>query len=158
MRSVWRHLEEVICGCVFLCMTLLGFINVAVRNLTNYSLASTQELIINGMVLLTVFGAAIAAKKGQHLAVTVFYDLVPASFKRALVVLSTLLIIATLALCTLFTVTLLSHQFTSGVVSSALQIPQWYYTLIVPLGFLMLMIRQLELAIAEFRRPGDASC
>ncbi|WP_110691028.1 TRAP transporter small permease [Salinicola endophyticus] len=158
MRSVWHHFEEVICGCVFLGMTLLGFINVVVRNLTNYSLASTQELIINGMVLLTVFGAAIAAKRGQHLAVTVLYDIAPARFKRVLVVVSTLLVLVTLVLCTLFTVTLLGHQYTSGVVSSALQVPQWYYTLIVPLGFVMLMIRQLELAIAELRRPGGVAC
>ncbi len=139
-------------------MTLLGFINVVVRNLTNYSLASTQELIINGMVLLTVFGAAIAAKRGQHLAVTVLYDIAPARFKRVLVVVSTLLVLVTLVLCTLFTVTLLGHQYASGVVSSALQVPQWYYTLIVPLGFVMLMIRQLELAIAELRRPGGVAC
>lgn len=153
MMYLWRHLEEVICGAVFLSMTLLGFINVVVRNLSNYSLASTQELVINGMVLLTVFGAAIAAKKGQHLAVTVLYDIAPRSFKRVLVLLSTLLIIFTLVLCTVFTVNLLANQYSSGVVSSALQIPQWYYTLIVPLGFVMLMIRQIELAIAEIMRP-----
>ncbi|OHY98261.1 hypothetical protein BC443_04135 [Salinicola sp. MIT1003] len=153
MRYLWRHFEEAICGVVFLSMTLLGFINVVVRNLSNYSLASTQELVINGMVLLTIFGAAIAAKKGQHLAVTVLYDIAPRSFKRALVLLSTLLVILTLTLCTVFTVNLLTNQYSSGVVSSALQIPQWYYTLIVPLGFVMLMIRQIELAIAEIKKP-----
>ena len=105
------------------------------------------------MVLLTIFGAAIAAKKGQHLAVTVLYDIAPRSFKRALVLLSTLLVILTLTLCTVFTVNLLTNQYSSGVVSSALQIPQWYYTLIVPLGFVMLMIRQIELAIAEIKKP-----
>ncbi|WP_110656540.1 TRAP transporter small permease [Salinicola halimionae] len=153
MMHLWRHLEEAVCGTVFLLMTLLGFINVMVRNLSNYSLASTQELVINGMVLLTVFGAAIAAKKGQHLAVTVLYDIAPRSCKRVLVLLSTLLIIFTLVLCTVFTVNLLDNQYSSGVVSSALQIPQWYYTLIVPLGFVMLMIRQIELAVAEIKKP-----
>jgi len=51
MKSIWQYLEETVCVAVFLCMTLLGFVNVMVRNLTSYSLASTQELVINGMVL-----------------------------------------------------------------------------------------------------------
>lgn len=155
MKILWRHFEEVICGVVFLCMTLLGFVNVVVRNLTNFSMASSQELVINGMVLLTVFGAAIAAKHGHHLAVTVLYDSVPRSFKRVLVVISTLLIIITLLLCSKFTYNLLANQYASGVVSSALQIPQWYYTLIVPFGFVILLIRQIELAVAEFKQLGE---
>ncbi|SDO12350.1 TRAP transporter small permease [Vreelandella arcis] len=153
-KILWRHFEEVICGIVFLCMTLLGFVNVVVRTLTNFSLASTQELVINGMVVLTVFGAAIAAKHGQHLAVTVLYENVPRAFKRTLVLISTLLVIVTLVLCSWFTYNLLANQYDSGVVSSALQIPQWHYTLIVPFGFVMLLIRQIELAVVEFQQLG----
>ncbi|WNL41983.1 TRAP transporter small permease subunit [Halomonas sp. PAMB 3264] len=155
MKLLWRHFEEVICVVVFLCMTFLGFVNVVVRNLTNFSMASSQELVVNGMVLLTVFGGAIAARHGQHLAVTVLYDSVPRYLKKALVILSTLLIMTTLLLCSRFTYSLLVNQYGSGVVSSALQVPQWYYTLIVPFGFLMLLIRQIELAVVEFRQLGE---
>ncbi|MDV6317991.1 TRAP transporter small permease [Chromohalobacter sp. HP20-39] len=154
IKILLRHFEEVICGIVFLCMTLLGFANVVARNLTNFSLASTQELIIHGLVVLTVFGAAIAAKHGQHLAVTVLYDNVPRAFKRALVVVSISLVVVTLMLCCFFTYKLLMHQYASGVVSSALQIPKWYYTLVIPFGFVMLLIRQVELAVVEFQQLG----
>lgn len=156
-KYIWRHFEEVICGVIFLCMTLLGFINVIVRNLTTFSLASSQELVINGMVLLTVFGAAIAARKGQHLAVTALYECMPAAVKRGMVVLSTVLIVISLALCTWLTYNLLVNQYQSGVVSSALQVPQWIYTLVVPVGFIMLLVRQVELAVMELRQSGEPS-
>jgi len=151
-KLFWQNFEEVICGVVFLCMTLLGFVNVVVRNLTNFSLATTQELLINGFVVLTVFGSAVAAKHGQHLAVTSLYDSVPRAFKIFLVLVSTLLIVLTVALCGWFTYKMLAYQYASGIVSSGLQIPQWHYTVIVPFGFVMLMIRQLELAAAEFQQ------
>lgn len=154
IKVIWKYFEEAICGVVFLCMTFLGFVNVVARNFTNFSLASTQELVINGMVILTVFGAAIAARNGHHLAVTVLYDSVPRKFRRMLVVISTLLIVVTLVLCSCFTYDLLANQYASGVVSSALQIPQWCYTLILPLGFVVLLIRQTELAVHEFKKLG----
>lgn len=152
VKVLWRNLEEAVCVTVFLSMTVLGFANVLVRNLTSYSLASTQELVINGLVLLTIFGAASAAKYGQHLAVTVVYDSIPRSIKRFFVVISTLLICIALLLCSRFTYQLLCNQYESGVVSSSLQIPQWYYTLFLPLGFLLIMIRQVELSIFEIKK------
>lgn len=52
MRIFLRHAEEHFCVVLFLLMTLLGFVNVVVRYLTNYSLAATEELLTNGFLLL----------------------------------------------------------------------------------------------------------
>ena len=62
-----REAERLICAVLFLGMTLLGFANVVVRYATNYSLASSEELLTNGFLLLTVFGAAIAVEAGVAL-------------------------------------------------------------------------------------------
>ena len=83
-----REAERLICAILFLGMTLLGFMNVVVRYATNYSLASSEELLTNGFLLLTVFGAAIAARQGQHLAVTAVVSMLPRRAGQAVVVLS----------------------------------------------------------------------
>ena len=82
MKFLLREAEKIICAALFLGMTLLGFANVVVRYGTNYSLAATEELLTNGFLILTVFGAAIAARRGEHLAVTLFYDSLPATIRR----------------------------------------------------------------------------
>ena len=68
MRFLLNEFEKIVCAVLFLGMTLIGFINVVVRYATHYSFAASEELLTNGFLLLTVFGAAIAARRGQHLA------------------------------------------------------------------------------------------
>ena len=45
MSFVLRDAEKIVCAVILLAMTLLGFANVVVRYLTNYSLAATEELL-----------------------------------------------------------------------------------------------------------------
>lgn len=56
MRAVIDYFEEGLCALIFLAMTGLGFANILVRYLSSRSLASTEELLINGFLLLTVLG------------------------------------------------------------------------------------------------------
>ena len=66
MRFLLNEFEKIVCAVLFLGMTLIGFINVVVRYATHYSFAASEELLTNGFLLLTVFGAAIAARRGQR--------------------------------------------------------------------------------------------
>ncbi|WP_211268176.1 TRAP transporter small permease subunit [Suttonella ornithocola] len=45
------------------------------------------------------------------------------------------------------------EQKTSGIVSSSLQIPLWYYSAILPFGFLLIAIRVLEHTKDILRHP-----
>lgn len=157
MRALIDNLEEALCALIFLIMTLLGFANIVVRYLTDRSFAATEELLINGFLLLTVLGAAIAAKRGDHLAVTIVYDLLPRTGRIALIVVSTALSVLLLALAAWFTGHLVANQLTSGMLSYALQIPAWYYTIGVPVGFLLVMVRFVQHAARLLRqlRTGD---
>lgn len=65
MRFLLNEFEKIVCAVLFLGMTLIGFINVVVRYATHYSFAASEELLTNGFLLLTVFGAAIAARRGS---------------------------------------------------------------------------------------------
>ncbi len=151
MSFVLREAEKIICAVLFLAMTALGFANVLVRYFTNYSLAATEELLTNGFLLLTIFGAAIAARNGEHLAVTILYDAVPKPLRRAILILSAALSLMLLALSAFFTYQLLTNQLQSGVRSYALQLPAWYYSAGLPFGFALIIIRYLQRAREMWR-------
>lgn len=141
------RLEEYICAVVFLLMTFIGFANVLVRYLSNYSFAATQELLLNGFLLLTVFGAAIAARRGQHLAVTLFTDMLPKKFQPVVRWLAVGLGVALLMLSAWYCVELIANQRRSGIVSAGLQVPSWYYSLALPLGFSLIALRLVQGAL-----------
>ncbi|MBO0902912.1 TRAP transporter small permease [Jiella sonneratiae] len=155
MRYLLDEAEKIVCAVVFLAMTILGFVNVVVRYLTSYSFAATQELLLDGFLIITVFGAAIAARRGEHLAVTLLTDLLPAAGRRAAVALSAALSILLLALSAWFTLGLVQNQYQSGVTSSGMQIPEWYVSAALPLGFLMIAVRLVEAGFSEWRTAGD---
>lgn len=146
MNFILRDFEKIVCVAIFAAMTALGFVNVVVRYLTSYSLASSEELLTNGFLLLTIFGAAIAARSGDHLAVTLLYDVVPPPVRKAILLLATALSALLLALSAWFCWQLVTNQMSSGIRSYALQIPAWYYSVAMPFGFALILIRYLQYA------------
>lgn len=149
MGRVVRNVEEILSAVVFLAMTGLGFANVMVRYLTNRSFAATEELLINGLLILTLLGAAIAAKRAQHLSVTIIDQLLPGRLQLVVHVVATALGVLLLALAAWHTFELVQRQLASGVRSYALFIPAWYYTVGLPVGFLLVLIRFVERAVVD---------
>ena len=149
------RLEEYICSLIFLAMTAVGFANVLVRYLTNYSFAATQEVLLNGFLLITVFGAAIAARRGQHLAVTLFADMLPPRGRLVIQWVATVLGVLLLLLSAYYCVELIGNQRRSGITSAGLQVPSWYYSLALPLGFAMIALRLVQGTRRAVREGAD---
>ncbi|WP_035485191.1 TRAP transporter small permease [Geminicoccus roseus] len=152
MRAVLDDAEKLLCALILLAMTVLGFLNIIVRYLTSYSFAATEEILINGFLLLTIFGAAIAARRGEHLAVTLVFDMLPGRGRQVLLWLSTGLSVLLMLLSAWYCFQLVQNQFQSGVVSPGLQVPAWYYTVGLPLGFLLIVVRLVQHAIRTSRQ------
>ena len=104
--------------------------------------------------MITVFGAAIAARRGEHLAVTLVTDLLPAAGRRIAVAISAALSVLLLALSAWYTLGLVQNQYESGVTSSGMQIPEWYVSVGLPVGFTLIAIRLVQAGFAEWRQPG----
>ena len=153
MRFLLQEFEKIVCALLFLGMTLIGFINVVVRYATHYSFAASEELLTNGFLLLTVFGAAIAARRGQHLAVTIVQDFLPRPAARVVFVLSVILSVMLLAASAWFSWATLMNQIDSGIHSYALGVPAWWYQIGLPFGFALIIIRYLQHAAETWHPP-----
>ncbi|MFP7672508.1 TRAP transporter small permease [Marivita sp. S0852] len=147
MRHVLRDAEKIICAALFLGMTGLGFANVFVRYATNMSFAATEELLTNGFLLLTIFGAALAARRGEHLAVTLVHDSLPRWLWRPVFLLSATLSVGLLAISAWFSWATLANLFSNGMRSYALGLPAWYYQAAVPFGFALIILRYVQHAV-----------
>ncbi|MBC7133034.1 MAG: TRAP transporter small permease subunit [Roseovarius sp.] len=146
-----REAERLVCVVLFLGMTLIGFANVVVRYGTSYSFAASEELLTNGFLLLTVFGAAIAARQGQHLAVTAVVDLLPPALRRPVVLISAALSVLLLLASAWLAWQSLTVLLANGLRSYALGIPAWYYQAAVPFAFVLIAIRFVAHTVAEYR-------
>lgn len=153
MRFILNEAEKIVCAVIFLIMTAVGFANVCARYLTHYSLAATEELLTYGFLLLTVFGAAIAARRGEHLAVTLLTDLLPRGLRKTVFLLSVALTVLLLAMSAWFSWAALVNLINNGMKSYALQIPAWYYQAAVPFGFALIIVRYLQYALKVLRDP-----
>ncbi|WP_417742439.1 TRAP transporter small permease [Salipiger sp.] len=155
MSFILRDAEKIICAVLFLAMTFLGFANVVVRYGTHYSLAATEELLTNGFLLLTIFGAAIAARRGEHLAVGLVHDLLPRPARRVVFALSVAASVLLLALSAWFSWQAMTNMMGNGMRSYGLQIPAWYYQAAVPFGFALVLVRYLQHAVLVWRTGED---
>lgn len=149
LRLVLRDFEKIVCAVLFLGMAALGFVNVVIRYGTNLSFAASEELLINGFLLLTVFGAALAARRGEHLAVTLVADRLPRGLWFAVFALSVALSVALLALSAWFSWQAMVNIQRVGMRSYALGIPAWYYQAALPFGFALTILRYLQRAWEE---------
>jgi TRAP-type C4-dicarboxylate transport system permease small subunit len=156
IRFILRDFEKIVCTLLFLGMTALGFANVVVRYGTNLSFAASEELLINGFLVLTVFGAAIAARRGEHLAVTMVHDMLPRALWMPVFLLSVALSVALLGFSAWFSWDAMMNIRRVGMRSYALGLPAWYYQAALPFGFGLVIIRYLQHAWEVGRAGGRA--
>lgn len=154
---LFDQLEQIVCAVLLLLMTILGFANVAVRYGTNRSLAATEELLTGGFVLLTVFGAAIAARRGEHLAVELISDMLPRPLRQMVIVIATVLSVILLGASVWFCWQLVVNQMGNGMRSYALQLPLWWYSAALPLGFALVLFRYVQAMLGKSSGQSEGS-
>ena len=120
------------------CITMA---NVVVRYLTNISFAFTEEISVVLMVVMTLVGAAHAFVDNKHIAITYFVDLGGPRWRAAARTLGILAGLAMFGLLAVFGVRMAWDDFRFEVTSPALGIPQWLYTVWLPLLSFLILAR-----------------
>lgn len=146
-----EHLEEMLGATLLAAMSCLAFANVVSRYVLHLSLAFTEELEVNGLVWLTLFGTAAAFRRGRHLRMLFFQEKLPEGVRRLLNLFLSLLAVGLFAsLGYLGYRQLLDERFLE-ITSESLNAPQWLYTLCIPLGCALIVFRIIQATIREWR-------
>jgi TRAP-type C4-dicarboxylate transport system permease small subunit len=152
MKRHFDRLEEGFCVLLLAVMTLIAFVNVITRYLIRFSLAFTEELVVSLFVWLTLVGTSIAFREGSHLGFTFIVDRCPKAVQRASIWLGAALSVALFGLLVYYGIGQIQTERLLGTTSEALAIPQWWYTLGIPVIGVVVILRVLEGAVNADRK------
>lgn len=145
---MWRwldeHFEEAVCAGMLLCMATLAFVNILTRYLTNFSLAFSEEIEVSLLVYLTMLGTAAGFKRGIHLGLVFLVSRFPRMARRGLQVGTTILACCLFLALLWFSIWQIQDEIAMATTSEALAIPQWIYTLGLPLGSILIVGRIIQ--------------
>ena len=136
-------------GCMAL-LCIITFANVVVRYLSNVSFAFTEEFSVFLMLMLTLLGSVVAFAEGRHIRITLLVDLLPKPGKKLCASIEWLANIALFGLLTWFGWCMAFDDFEFEVTSPGLGLPQWCYTIWLPLLCALIVLR-LVLLVASRR-------
>ncbi|WP_312060960.1 TRAP transporter small permease [Anaerotignum sp.] len=149
LKKFLNHIEEVLSAICLAVMTVLAFVNVIARYVFSASLSFTDEITTYLFVLLSLLGAAIAAKRGAHLGFTILQDIVCEKLRRIMVLIGYgFAVLFSGAIC-YYGVFMVLSQYAKKQITSGMQWPEWTFGSFVPVGAFFLTIRFLEIFIKE---------
>ncbi len=151
MKKIIDNFEEIIVMIALTVMTILTFTNVVTRYIFGFSMNFAEEISTYLFVLLSLFGASIAAKRGAHLGFTLLADHVPKIVARIFEIIAALGGILFSGVIFWYGIQMAITQYNRGQLSLGVQIPEWIYGSFVPLGAFFLMIRFVEILIKAIR-------
>jgi TRAP-type C4-dicarboxylate transport system permease small subunit len=154
LKWLLGHFEEVSCAVLFSVMTLIAFGNIVTRYLFKYSFAFTEELVVSLFVWLTLFGAGIAFRTGSHLGFTLLFERMPLGLRRIQIwffcALSAILFVALIY----YSIKQVHYEITFNIRSMGVGIPQWYYTIGMPVWSLLVLYRIFQGAYLAIQKTG----
>jgi TRAP-type transport system small permease protein len=137
------RIEQAIAATAIALIGIITFANVVVRYLTNYSFAFTEEYSIALMVVMTLVATASAVAANQHIRITYMVDkLRPVARRRAEFIVMILVAIMFTFVAVLGTKQVWD-EYRFEVTSPGLGVPQWIYTIWLPLLSLAIIGRAL---------------
>ena len=150
------RIEEAIASVVMALICLITFANVVVRYLTDASFAFTEEFSVFFLVALTLVGTAAAFARNRHIRVTFFVEKMPAAAQRALEIAGLLLTVALFLLVAWTGWRFVADDWQYGTTSPGIGIPQWVYSIWLPVLALAIVARVLGRIVRLLRRGGQA--
>ncbi len=130
-------------------LATITFANVIARYFTDQSFAWTEELSVSLMVVLTMVAAGAAVVRDRHIRIEIFFAGGSARRQRRLAMLSSgATVLAFLCLAGLGA-RLAYDDFRYDVTSPGIGVPQWWYTIWLPLLSLTIAARAMQRLIRD---------
>jgi len=122
-------------------LALITFANVLVRYLTDTSFAWTEEISVFLLIVVTMTAGATAFLRNQHIRIELFADGGTPKRRRALAIMSSTIVLLFFILLTALSARMALDDYTWGDTSPAIGIPNWWYTVWMPVLSLAISLR-----------------
>ena len=144
IMNALAYIEKTVLVIVMVVVTSLTAANVFSRYVIHSSLSFTEELVVNLFVLMTMLGAALCAREGSLVSLSLLYDNISKTGKK---ILTAIVVVISLYFCWVLTKYGLSKvltQMKNGSETFSLRWPEWVFTMYLPIGGICMMLHFIE--------------
>lgn len=154
LKKIMDNIEEYIVAGSLFTMTAIAFANVLSRKLFKASWSFTEEITTNLFILASMLGAAIAAKRGSHLGLSLLTDLFPKKHQKYVVLISSLAAVVFCIVLITNGFVIVKQEYATGQLTPALGWPEWIFGTFVPVGGIFILIRFIQAGVQAFKQGG----
>lgn len=129
--------------------------NVFSRKVIHRSWSFTEELVVAVFVLITLLAAALAAREGELVSLTLVTDRLPRSLRKPSVLLITGLNIAFTAILFVYGMDKVITQLENGKRTFVLNWPEWIFWSFVPIGAVCMILHFIEFCMDFFKNQKE---
>ena len=133
-------------------LSLITFANVLVRYFTDQSFAWTEEFSVFLMIVLSLVAGSAAVARNRQIRIEYFADSGSPGRQRVLARFGALMVFVLFALIAVLSARVVWDDFRFGETSPGIGIPQWWYTIWLPVMSVAIAGRALGLFIRRGRR------
>jgi TRAP-type C4-dicarboxylate transport system permease small subunit len=146
-------IEDWLTVIVMALLALITFANVLVRYFTDQSFAWTEEFSVFLMIVLSLVAGSAAVARNAHIRIEFFADSGSPARQKALARFGALMVFVLFALMAVLSVRLVWDDIRFGETSPGIGVPQWWYTLWLPVLSVAIAGRALGLFLRRGRQP-----
>jgi TRAP-type C4-dicarboxylate transport system permease small subunit len=145
-------IEDWLTVVVMALLALITFTNVVVRYFTDQSFAWTEEFSVFLMIVLALVAGSASVARNRQIRIEYFADSGPAARQRALARFGAIMVFLLFALIAVLSVRVVYDDIQFGETSPGIGVPQWWYTIWLPVMSVAIAGRALGLFIRRGRR------
>ncbi len=147
------RLEDWLTVLVMGALALITFVNVLVRYFTNASFAWTEEISVFLMIVLALVGGSAAVARDRHIRIEFFCASGSAARRRRLAQLGASTVALLFALIAVLSVRVVWDDWRYGETSPGIGVPQWWYSVWLPVFSALIAARAVGLLRRRSRQP-----
>jgi len=134
-------------------LSLITFANVLVRYFTDQSFAWTEEFSVFLMIVLALVAGSASVARNRQIRIEYFADSGSEKRQRVLARVGALMVFLLFALIAVLSTRVVWDDYRFGETSPGIGVPQWWYTLWLPVMSVAIAGRALGLFIRRGRQP-----
>lgn len=146
-------IEDWLTVIVMALLALITFANVLVRYFTNESFAWTEEFSVFLMIVLALVAGSASVARNRQIRIEFFADSGSEARQRALARFGALMVCLLFALIAVLSARMVYDDIRFGETSPGIGVPQWWYTIWLPVLSVAIALRALGLFVRRGRQP-----
>ncbi|PIF28820.1 TRAP-type C4-dicarboxylate transport system permease small subunit [Acidovorax sp. 56] len=151
------RLEDWLTVIVMAALALITFANVLVRYFTNSSFAWTEEISVFLMIALALIAGSAAVARDQHIRIEYFAEGGSALRSKRLSMLGAATVALLFGVIAVLSVRVVWDDYRFGETSPGIGVPQWWYSVWLPVFSALITARAVGLFIRRSRSSADGA-